>query len=65
MLTHRVVGMRRAGGHYWFITKGDANNTPEHWRVAVGGEIGRVVYTVPWVGHVAVLTRSPLGWALL
>lgn len=65
MLTHRVVKMRRAGSHYWFVTKGDANNTTERWRVPAGGEIARLVYTVPWVGHVAVLTRSPLGWALL
>lgn len=64
-LTHRVVKVRRSGAHYWFVTKGDANNSTEHWRVAAGGEIGRLVYIVPWVGHVAVLTRSPLGWALL
>ena len=65
LLTHRVVKVRRAGSHFWFVTKGDANNTRERWRVAAGGEIGRVLYTVPWVGHVAVLARTPLGWALL
>jgi signal peptidase len=65
MLTHRVVGVRRAGSHLWFTTQGDANNTREHWRVPADGQIGRVVYTVPWVGHVAVLARQPLGWALL
>jgi signal peptidase len=65
LLTHRVVGVRRAGSHLWFVTKGDANNTRERWRVPAGGEIGRVIYTVPWVGHVAVLTRTPLGWVLL
>lgn len=65
LLTHRVVGVRRSGSHFWFVTKGDANNSRERWRVAAGGEIGRVLYTVPWVGHVAVLARTPLGWALL
>ncbi|MBS1679270.1 MAG: signal peptidase I [Actinobacteria bacterium] len=65
LLTHRVVATKDTGSHIWFVTKGDANNTREHWRVAATGEIGRVVYTVPWVGHVAVLTRSKLGWALL
>ena len=64
-LTHRVVGVRREGTHLWFVTQGDANNGREHWRVAADGEIGRVLYTVPWVGHVAVLARTPLGWALL
>jgi signal peptidase I len=65
LLTHRVVAVRRAGSHFWFVTKGDANDSRERWRVATGGEIGRVLYTVPWVGHVAVLARTPLGWALL
>lgn len=64
-LTHRVVSVRRAGSHLWFVTKGDANNTRERWRVPADGRIGRLVYTVPWVGHVAVLTRTPFGWLLL
>lgn len=65
MLTHRVVSKRRAGTHLWFVTQGDANNTREHWRVPADGQIGRVAYVVPWVGHVAVLARTKLGWALL
>jgi len=65
MLTHRVVSVRRAGSHLWFVTQGDANNTEEHWRVSADGQIGRVVYTVPWVGHIAVFAGTKLGWGLL
>jgi signal peptidase I len=65
LLTHRVVSKRRVGDRLWFVTQGDANNTQEHWRVPVDGQIGKVIYTVPWVGHVAVLTQTKLGWALL
>jgi signal peptidase I len=64
-LTHRVVAIKRKGLHLWFTTQGDANNTQEHWRVPARGQIGRVAYTVPWVGHVAVLARTRLGWLLL
>jgi signal peptidase len=64
-LTHRVREIKRRGSYLWFTTRGDANNTFEHWRIAADGELGRVVYTVPWVGHVAVLTKTPLGLALL
>ncbi len=64
-LTHRVKSIRRRGSHLWFVTQGDANNTVEHWRIAADGSLGRVLYTVPWVGHVAVLTKTPLGLALL
>ncbi|HEY4778895.1 MAG TPA: signal peptidase I [Solirubrobacterales bacterium] len=65
LITHRVRRIRRQGSHLWFLTRGDANNTFEHWRIAAGGELGRVVYTVPWVGHLAVVTRTPLGLVLL
>ncbi len=65
LLTHRVVSAKDHGSRIWFTTQGDANNTQEHWRVPATGEIGRVVYTVPWVGHLAVITRTKLGWALL
>jgi signal peptidase I len=65
LLTHRVVSVKRVGSRLAFVTQGDANNTQEHWRVPIDGQIGRVAYKVPWVGHVAVLTRTKLGWALL
>jgi signal peptidase len=65
MLTHRVVAIHREKVSLLFTTQGDANNTQEHWRVPIDGQIGRVAYKVPWVGHVAVLTRTKLGWALL
>jgi signal peptidase len=65
LLTHRVVSTKDTGSHIWFVTQGDANNTKEHWRVGATGEIGRLVYTVPWVGHLAVITRTKLGWGLL
>jgi signal peptidase I len=65
LITHRVQRIRRAGTHLWFVTKGDANNATERWRIAASGDLGRVVYAVPWVGHVAVVTRTPLGLALL
>jgi len=64
-LTHRVVATKDTGSHIWFVTQGDANNTKERWRIAATGEIGRVVYTVPWVGHLAVFARSKLGRLLL
>lgn len=65
LITHRVVAIRRAGAHLWFRTQGDANNTTEHWRIAGSGQLGRVAYTLPWIGHVAVLTHTGTGLLLL
>lgn len=64
-ITHRVVRIRPAGSHVWFITQGDANNTFERWRIAADGHLGRVLYAVPWVGHAAVLVHTTWGLALL
>ncbi len=66
LLTHRVVSVKRLGdGRYAFVTQGDANNTQEHWRVPADAQIGRVIYTVPWVGHIAVFARARPGMLLL
>lgn len=65
LITHRVGGIRHVGNRIEFVTKGDANETVELWDTAAGGDLGRVAYKVPWVGHVAVLTRGRVGFALL
>lgn len=64
LITHRVRSVRRQGQHVWVVTQGDANNTTERFRIAADGELGRVAYVVPWVGHAAVLARTPLGLSL-
>jgi signal peptidase len=66
MITHRVVSIQSVNdGRYAFVTQGDANNTQEHWRVPADGQIGRVLYTVPWVGNIAVFARTRPGMGLL
>ena len=66
MLTHRVVSRHQLkDGRFAFVTQGDANNTQEHWQVPADGQIGRLVYTVPWVGNVAVFARTKPGMGLL
>jgi signal peptidase I len=54
LITHRVRSMHVEGQRVSFITRGDANNVSERWRVRADGEIGRVMYRVP-----------ELGWALM
>lgn len=61
LITHRVRSSRRRDNQIDFVTKGDANNTVERWRVPAGGVISRVRYRVPEAGRLAVLTRSRSG----
>ncbi len=61
LITHRVRGLERAGGVFKVVTRGDANNASEHWRVPVGGEVGKVVYRLPMAGYLSRLAASPRG----
>ena len=42
-ITHRVRRIRRAGDRLWIVTRGDANDHGERWRIAVDGRLGPVV----------------------
>lgn len=57
-LTHRVRSARVEGATSFLVTKGDANDAPERWRVPVDDEIGRVAYHVPKLGYVRAFISS-------
>ncbi|MEX2459229.1 MAG: signal peptidase I [Actinomycetota bacterium] len=51
LVTHRVVRMRREGGAYAFVTRGDANTGVERWAIPVDGRLGRLALRVPNAGY--------------
>jgi signal peptidase I len=55
LITHRARAISTHGSRIDFVTRGDANNTFEHWSVPADGRIGRVLYRVPAIGY-------PLTW---
>jgi signal peptidase len=48
-VTHRLVGFEPNGT---LITKGDANDAPDGWRIAPSAVQGEVVGSIPYVGRV-------------
>jgi len=64
-VTHRVYKIGQSATGLYFITKGDANGTPDDWRVpAVGtGWIAR--FHLPSVGYALVYLQSTLARLLL
>lgn len=58
LITHRVRAMRAQGDRVVFVTRGDANNVSERWRVPATGEIGRVMYRIPELGWALMYARS-------
>jgi signal peptidase I len=66
LLTHRLRRMRVEGGTAHMVTRGDANDAPERWSVPVNGEIGRVAFHVPKLGHArAFISRREVRLGLL
>ncbi|NDB22464.1 MAG: signal peptidase I, partial [Proteobacteria bacterium] len=58
-VTHRVIEVQGPEGpNRVYITKGDATRTTDGPRAA-NTAIGRVQYTVPWVGYVATSVNEP------
>jgi signal peptidase I len=65
LITHRVRGMRFSGETASFVTRGDANNTSEHWSVPLHGRVGLVRRRLPKAGYAMEGLQSPPGRLLL
>ncbi|TSC78833.1 MAG: signal peptidase, endoplasmic reticulum-type [Parcubacteria group bacterium Gr01-1014_29] len=63
--THRIVEMRVDRGNPIYITKGDANEEQDT-REATGSQvIGKVLFSIPYIGYAVETARQPYGFAAL
>jgi signal peptidase I len=65
LVTHRVRSMERTGDKVVFVTKGDANNASERWRVGTDEKISRTMYRIPAVGRVLAFSHTRPGILVL
>ena len=56
-VTHRIVERTEDG----FVTKGDANNTPDMETVAPGNVVGKVIFVVPGFGLLTGFLQTKRG----
>lgn len=63
--THRITEMRVVDGEIRYITKGDANKSVDIREVLHGEIIGRVLFSIPFVGHILEAAKKPIVFALL
>ena len=61
LVTHRIVGLEPAEAGPQFVTKGDANDGADPWRVPVSGQGWRVGFAIPWVGYLLRAVQLPLA----
>lgn len=58
LVTHRVQEESSEG----FVTKGDANESSDGEVVPVGDVVGKVVFTLPYIGMLVSLVQTPVGF---
>lgn len=65
LVTHRVVEIVRTDEGRAFKTKGDANEEPDRRLVPTDALVGRVMFSIPHIGHVIAFASTRLGFIAL
>jgi len=65
LITHRVRSVKMNGDRVDIVTKGDANDTVEHWQAPAAGRVSRVEYDIPKVGYLTNAVSTTNGRLLL
>jgi signal peptidase len=63
--THRIIADGVTQGEVTYETKGDANADADVAPVRQRDVIGKVIYSVPYLGYLLDFARQPIGFALL
>jgi len=63
--THRIYDIKVQGGQPSYITKGDANEDPDTKEIQKKDVIGKVLFSVPYVGFAVDFAKKPMGFALI
>lgn len=63
--THRIYDIKIQNGTPIYITKGDANNAPDTREIQPREIIGKVLFSIPYLGYAVEAARKPIGFALI
>ena len=63
--THRIIDTEVTAGKTFFVTKGDANEERDSGLTSPDAVVGKVLFTIPYVGFILDFARQPLGFGLL
>lgn len=65
VIVHRIYGIARDQNGVAIYTKGDNNPSPDAWVVRESHYIGKVVFTLPYIGRVTSIIQPPLNYILI
>lgn len=63
--THRIVDSQLSRGELRFETKGDANGDADRQLIDPEDIIGKVFFSVPFLGYLLDFVKKPLGFAIV
>lgn len=63
--THRISDVKYNSGIPVYITKGDANNDPDTREISQKDIIGKVLFSIPYLGYAVETAQKPIGFALI
>jgi len=63
--THRIYDIKVEGGQPIYITKGDVNNAPDPREIKKSDILGKVLFSVPYMGYAVDFAKKPVGFALI
>jgi signal peptidase len=63
--THRIYDIKVVNGQPVYITKGDANNAPDTREITKRDILGKVLFSIPYLGFAVAFAKKPLGFALI
>ncbi|MHB8963545.1 MAG: signal peptidase I [Saccharofermentanales bacterium] len=61
IITHRIVEITENSNARYFTTRGDANDTNDFESIRYENVIGKVVFTIPWIGSVINFANTKNG----
>jgi signal peptidase len=62
--THRITDIKIAGGKPVYMTKGDANDIGDSQEIAQSKVMGKVLFSIPYLGYALNFAKRPIGFAL-
>lgn len=64
-ITHRIYDIKVVGDQPVYITKGDINNAPDQKEITGKEIIGKVLFSVPYIGYAVDTAKKPWGFAAI
>ena len=63
--THRIFNIKESNYKPLFITKGDANQAEDREGIKEENILGKVIFTIPYLGYVVSFTKTQMGFIFL